>query len=291
MDVAFLGMGVMGKYMASRLVQSVSFKNVRVWNRTENSEGLAFAKQNGCEVFETAEEAVANCEFVCLCLGDGESVKGVLKRILPALDPNTLIIDFTTIGRDAAVDIKTSLLSNHRFIDAPVSGGDVGAKNGELVVMVGGSQKNFVEAKPVFNCVAKKTIHCGPVGQGQAVKMVNQVLCGIHMVALCEGLKLADELGVDEQTIVEVCSQGAAGSWALQNLGPMICKEDFSPGFMVKHMLKDLRINQEAINQMNSSFPGFQTALDNFEKVFGKKDQSGPDLGTQAMYKLYHQRN
>ena len=133
-------------------------------------------------------------------------------------------------------------------MDAPVSGGDVGAKNGTLTIMVGGREADFNECKPLFEAMGENITLCGDIGSGQAVKMCNQILCSLYMVGLCEAMQLAKHQGIDPSLIIEVCGTGAAGSWALSNLGTKIIDDDYDPGFAIKHIVKDLRLVQ-AINQ------------------------------------------
>jgi 3-hydroxyisobutyrate dehydrogenase len=133
-----------------------------------------------------------------------------------------------------------------------------------------------------------KTIrHCGEVGNGQAVKLCNQVLCGMHMVALCEAIALADRQGIDPLLAIEICSTGAAGSWALANLGPKIVAEDFQPGFAIKHLLKDLRIVRDTLSESEISLPGLELANQRLEQAAALDDGLGKEMGTQGMMRTY----
>jgi 3-hydroxyisobutyrate dehydrogenase len=150
--------------------------------------------------------------------------------------------------------------------------------------MVGGLESDFNEALPYFQAMGKNITLCGGVGSGQAVKMCNQVLAAVHMVGLCEAIALAQQQGIDPNLMIQVCSTGAAGSWALANLGPKITESDFAPGFMIKHILKDLRIVKE-IDQQNLS--GIELADKLFKIAAELENGKGAENGTQGMFKAY----
>jgi len=159
---------------------------------------------------------------------------------------NSLIVDMSTIGSQAACQISETLQKKKiNFLDAPVTGGDIGAQKGTLTIMVGGNKQNFEKALPALKAMGSKVVLCGEVGSGQRIKLINQLLCAIHTMALGEAFTLAQDWGIDQKIITEICGSGAAGSWALSNLGPKIIENDFAPGFKVKHIRKDLRLLKE----------------------------------------------
>ena len=165
-------------------------------------------------------------------------------------------------------------------LDAPVSGGDVGAKNAALSIMIGGD-KDVVEAvQPAFECMGKTIIHQGPAGSGQHTKMVNQILIAANMVAVCEGLLYGYKAGLDLKTVLQAVGGGAAGSWSLNNLGPRILDRNFEPGFFVEHFIKDMGIALAEAEKLNLSLPGLGLAKQLYEAVraqgYGRK-------GTQAL--------
>jgi len=206
--------------------------------------------------------------FFFTCVSDAPDVEKVLFSsggVVEYAKKSSLIIDFSTIGTKASKSLGHRLKQiGLRFLDAPVSGGETGAKNGSLTIMVGGADQDFSDSLPILKVLGKNIHHCGPVGSGQAVKLVNQILCGIHMVALSEAMRLAEIQEIDPSLIVEICSTGAAGSWALSNLGPNMIQSDYSAGFKVKDMLKDLRlVNEELSGQEILS--GVQLAQKLFE--------------------------
>ena len=286
---AFLGMGIMGASMAANLGRSTLKTNI--WNRTNPSPGIQIAKRAGCNVVKSIEEAVNSVDFIFTCVTDAPDVEKVLFSsggVVENAKKGALIIDFSTIGSKAAKSFGHRLKQiGLRFLDAPVSGGDIGAKNGSLTIMAGGTDKDFSDSLPILKVLGENIHHCGPVGSGQAVKLVNQILGGIHMVALSEAMRLAEIQEIDPNLIVEICSTGAAGSWALSNLGPKMIQSDYSAGFKVKDMLKDLRLVHEELLD-REILPGVNLAQKLFELVITTfpQDQGGL-MGTQSMVLAY----
>ena len=283
--IGFIGLGVMGSPMSQNAVKA-GF-TVKGWNRTQENRPLVTqAQTNGVDVVPTIQEAVTDAEVICICVSDVPDVNEVIfsdRGIAKNAQPGTIIIDFSTIGTQAVKEISAQLESyNLSFMDAPISGGDVGAQNGTLTIMVGGDRADYDRCMPIFQAMGKNITYCGAVGSGQAVKLCNQVLASLHMVALCEAMELAKTLNLDPNLVIEVCSTGAAGSWALSNLGNKVATSDFEPGFMIKHILKDLRIVQESLKDRN--LPGVTLANQMFETV---RDLGGAEQGTQAMIRAY----
>ncbi|MGL5132312.1 MAG: NAD(P)-dependent oxidoreductase [Planktothrix sp.] len=288
MKTAFLGLGVMGGYMSANL--AASGYSVNVWNRTPDRPGVKIASEAGANLVYSIQEAVTDVDIICTCVGDIPDVEAVIlgeKGIINFAKPGAIVIDFSTIGSEAARRISQQLESAKiQFLDAPVSGGDIGAKNATLTVMVGGDLNTFETVKPLLESMGKTIRYCGKVGSGQGVKLCNQVLASLNMVGICEALLLAQKQGIDPNLVVEICSTGAAGSWALSNLGLKVAEGDFEPGFMIKHILKDLRIVQETLN-CDPALPGIELA-DQLFKIVQKLDQGfGENQGTQAMIRAY----
>ncbi len=285
--IAFLGLGVMGGYMAANLAKEGYL--VKGWNRTPDRPGVAIATDGGVEVVSSLEEAVKGADVVFVCVGDVPDVEEVIlskEGVAEYAVSGTLVVDMSTIGTEAAKRIGTALKAKDmHFLDAPVSGGDVGAKQGVLTIMVGGEEEDFVQCQPLFAAMGKNIRLCGPVGSGQAVKMCNQVLGAVHMVALCEAMQLAQKLGIDPNLIIEVCSTGAASSWALSNLGEKIIQQDYQPGFAIAHMLKDLRLVKES--GAVKDLPGVEIAERLFKIVEELDGDGGKEQGTQAMIRAY----
>jgi 3-hydroxyisobutyrate dehydrogenase len=291
LTVAFLGLGVMGAPMTANIARRGFV--IKAWNRTPNRPGIAIAAEAGAIVVSSIREAVEAADVIFTCVGDVPDVEAVIlgsEGVIKYAKPGALVVDMSTIGSNAARKIGSELQNQHlRFLDAPVSGGDVGAQKGTLTIMVGGEVKDFEECKPLFEAMGKTICLCGPIGSGQGVKLCNQVLCALHMVGLCEAMKMAQEQGIDPKTIVEVCSTGAAGSWALENLGPKIIASDFNPGFMIQHILKDLRLVQETIQASQGQLPGVELA-DRLFKLVAELDNGSSEQGTQAMIRAYQSK-
>jgi 3-hydroxyisobutyrate dehydrogenase len=286
-EIAFLGLGTMGSPMAQNLAQA-GF-SVKGWNRTQRDRPLVEqADQKGVHVVPTIQEAVAEAQIVCICVSDVQDVKQVIFNdhgVINHAQPETILIDFSTIGPQAAEEIAENLQQfKLHFLDAPVSGGDIGAQNGTLTIMVGGEQADYEQSLPILAALGQNITHCGRVGSGQAVKLCNQVLCAIHMVALCEAMELAKSFSLDPNLMIQICSTGAAGSWALSNLGAKIAVADFAPGFMVNHILKDLRLVQECL--ADRELPGIALADQMFKLVC---DLDGGKQATQAMIRAYRE--
>jgi 3-hydroxyisobutyrate dehydrogenase len=291
--IAFLGLGVMGGAMAANLVKRGY--SVLGWNRTKDRPTIATFTSVGGTLADSLEDAVREADVVFSCLGDVPDVTEVLIGDIGAMHfarANTLFIDTSTIGSDAAKKIGNALMHDGlRFLDAPVSGGDVGARNGTLTFMVGGNPEDLQECLYLFEAMGSNIKHCGAIGSGQAVKLCNQTLVSVYMLALCETMQFAEKMGLDPRLIVDVCGSGAAGSWALTNLGMKVATGDYQPGFAIKHMLKDLRLVQEISDRQDLDFPvdlpAIALAMQNFQKVSQLDDGQGAEQGTQAMIRAY----
>lgn len=287
--LAFLGLGVMGKAMYINLHKSGCA--IKAWNRTKNSPNVeSLASEFRANIMNSISETVKDAEIIFTCLGDIPDVEEVLfsdEGVMKFAQPHSIIVDFSTIGSSSAQNIAQKLQTkNIRFLDAPVSGGDIGAQQGSLTIMVGGNFTDFQECEPYFNILGKNITYCGLVGSGQGVKLCNQVLASLHMIAICEALKLAQIQDIDPNLVVKVCSTGAAGSWALSNLAPKIINSDYNPGFMIKHILKDLRLVETALGE-NNDLPGIELAQKLFDITAQLNEGEGYNLGTQAMMKSY----
>lgn len=288
-EVAFLGLGVMGAPMAANLARRGY--GVKGWNRTSDRNSIKTAAAAGVEIVESIENAVKTAAIVFSCVGDVPDVKEVLlgeKGVINYASPKTLVVDMSTIGSTAAREIGAELEKYQlRFMDAPVSGGDIGAVKGTLTIMVGGKEQNFAECKPLFEAMGKNITLCGEVGSGQGVKMCNQILCTLNMIGICEAMQMAKRQGIDPNLIVEVCGTGAAGSWALSNLGAKIINSDYDPGFAIKHIIKDLRLVQEISQAGEIDLPGTELGDRLFKTVATMSNQEGLEQGTQAMIRAY----
>ena len=281
-NIAFLGMGVMGSPMAVNLQKAGH--RVTVWNRTGGSERLRAAVDAGCINADTIVDAVRDAEVVAVCISRAEDVEQVLLSsggVADNANAGTLIIDFSTIGPDAAERIGQACAQRGlRFVDAPVSGGDSGAIAGTLTVMAGGSPEDFAAATPIFEGVGKVIRHCGGIGAGNAVKACNQILVALHAVAMSEAIHYAETRGIDPLMMIEVCETGAAGSWALTNLGRRIVRGDLTGGFAIPLMLKDIGIVEDS----GISLPGVALARERFERALAVLGE-GATQGMVAGYR------
>ena len=289
--VAFLGLGLMGGSMAANLANKGY--EVAAWNRTSDRPGVKIAVKAGAKLVDSIEDAVQAATIVFSCVGDVPDVQSVLlgdRGVIKHALPQTLVVDMSTIGSEAAKAIASELNSQQiRFMDAPVSGGDIGAQQGTLTIMVGGDPTDFEECKPLLETMGKNITLCGSVGSGQAVKMCNQILCALNLVGICEAMQMAQHQGIDPNLVVEVCGTGAAGSWALKNLGTKIINEDYTPGFALKHIIKDLRLVQEINSSGDNKIPGTQLSDRLFKIVAAMENGTANEQGTQAMMRAYLQ--
>jgi len=283
--IAFLGMGIMGRSMARNLAQS--HKNVRIWNRTKHDWLKSHATETGAHLANTISDATASAEIIFTCFTGPDDVKSVLFSeggVASTAPKQAVIVDCSTIGPIAARAIGKELDEHGlNFMDAPVTGGDVGARNGTLTFMVGGSEENFKRCLPFLTAMGKTVKLCGPIGAGQSVKLCNQILCAVNLVAVCEAFDLARKLEIDPALVIDVCGGGAGGSWALSNLGPKIVSEDYAPGFMVKDMLKDLGF----VKTLAPELPGLTLAIERFEHSKALVGKDADRLGTQVMAEAY----
>lgn len=286
--VAYLGMGIMGAAMAANLARKGC--HVSVWNRTANRPGVALASEAGARVCATIADAVKDAQYIFSCVSDTKDVEHVLTGaggVSENAPKGALVIDTSTIGPQVAKNLNETLKrAGLRFLDAPVTGGDIGAKNGTLVIMVGGEEADFKEAEPLFQCIGKSASWCGAAGSGQALKLCNQIFCAANMLGLCEAYALAKNFNLDLNLLPGVLGGGAGGSWALQNLGPRIAKSDLAPGFRIEDMLKDLRLVQENSNGQ-LALQATQLAEEKFQEA---KQIGGTNLGTQAMKLAYEKQ-
>jgi 3-hydroxyisobutyrate dehydrogenase-like beta-hydroxyacid dehydrogenase len=253
MKVAFLGLGVMGYPMAGHL--KAKGHEVTVYNRTA-AKAEAWVKQHGGALGRTPAEAVKGAELVMMCVGNDADLMEVGGAALAAMPSGTILIDHTTASADAARSLYASARAKGiGFLDAPVSGGQMGAEKGQLTVMVGGDAAIFTIAKPLIDCYAKATTLLGASGAGQLTKMVNQICIAGLVQALAEGLAFAEKAGLDGAQVLDVISKGAAQSWQMENRGKTMLKREFKFGFAVDWMRKDLGICLDEARRNGARLP------------------------------------
>ena len=240
MKLAFLGLGAMGFPMAGHLAHAGH--HVAVYNRSTEKAKRWAGSFDGTACASIAE-AVRGAEIVMACVGDDNDVRQVCRAAFDAMDPGTLFVDHTTASALVAREMASAGAEKSiGFIDAPVSGGQAGAENGQLTIMCGGTQHDYQRAEPVMQAYAKAITHMGDVGAGQATKMVNQVAIAGLVQGLSEALSLGRSQGLDMKKALGAISQGAAGSWQMSNRGETMLDDSFDFGFAVDWMRKDLAI-------------------------------------------------
>jgi 3-hydroxyisobutyrate dehydrogenase-like beta-hydroxyacid dehydrogenase len=238
--VAFIGLGVMGYPMAGHLAKAGY--ETRVYNRT-TAKAEQWCQEFGGSHGLTPRDAAEGADFVFICVGNDDDLRSVVygdDGVLAGCGANTILVDHTTASADVAREIAER--ADVAFLDAPVSGGQAGAENGVLTVMMGGSQQAFEQARPVIMSYARAAELLGGVGAGQLTKMVNQICIAGLVQGLAEGLNFAQRAGLDGHKVVEVISKGAAGSWQMENRGDTMLDDKFEFGFAVDWMRKDLGI-------------------------------------------------
>ncbi|NQE64992.1 NAD(P)-dependent oxidoreductase [Caulobacter sp. RHG1] len=257
MKTAFIGLGVMGFPMAGHL--KAAGHEVAVYNRTAEK-ARKWAEKHGGQAFETIAEAVAGAEVVLLCVGNDHDVRDVVAQALPALAPGAIIVDHTTTSATVAREMAALLAQGGRaFIDAPVSGGQAGAENGQLTIMVGAEQASYDRVLPVIEVYAKAVRRMGEPGAGQLTKMCNQIAIAGVVQGVAEALHFAKQAGLPTDDVLAAISKGAAQSWQMENRWATMAQGKFDFGFAVDWMRKDLGIALDEARANGAKLPA--TAL------------------------------
>jgi len=280
--VALVGTGVMGASMARRLL--AAGYPLTVTNRTpERARPLVEA---GAAWADSPAAAAAGADAVITIVGMPEDVRAVYfgaaaAGLLAAAAEGALLVDMTTSRPSLAREIYAAAAARGlAALDAPVSGGDVGARDGTLSIMVGGDEAAFERAQPMFQAMGRTIVHQGPAGAGQDAKLANQVAIAGTMIGAMEALLYARRAGLDPATVLASIGAGAAGSWTLANLYPRAVAGDLAPGFAVKHFVKDLRIARDEAADLGLALPGLALVLSLYERLAA---EGGEGLGTQAL--------
>ena len=282
--IGFIGTGVMGNPMASHILKEGY--ELYVYNRTSaKTQSLVASGAHACDSPGSVAEM---CDIIFAIVGFPKDVETVFlgsNGIVEKAKPGSIIVDMTTSTPDlakkiASVAIKKGLHS----LDAPVSGGDVGAKSGMLSIMVGGKKEIFNRVLPLFELMGSNVVYQGSAGSGQHTKMANQIGIASSMLAMCESLTYAKAAGLDQKTVLKSISSGAAGSWSMTNLAPRILRDDYEPGFFVRHFIKDMQIAIDSSEAMGIPIPGLKVAKAKFDQI---ADQGLDNKGTQAVIKAY----
>lgn len=274
MKIAFIGLGNMGGGMAANLVKAGH--EVRAFDLS--SDALDLAKDNGCATFMAAKDAVQGVDAVVTMLPNGEIVRSVyFKDVIGVAPTAAVLIDCSTIDVVTVRKVETSAVAaGYMMVDAPVSGGIAAANGGTLTFMVGGREDAFEKAKPVLDAMGKAVIYAGPSGNGQAAKICNNMLLGIHMIGTCEAFAMAQKLGLDPQTFFDISSVSSGQNWSMTSycpvpgVGPVTPADNgYQGGFATALMLKDLRLAMEAAESADAAVPMGQRATSLYEDFNG----------------------
>lgn len=286
--IGWIGTGVMGKSMCKHLITSGC--TAFVYNRS--AEKTKELTDLGATLCSSPAEVAANSDVVFTIVGFPQDVEEVIlgeNGVIANAKEGTIVVDMTTSTPSLAKRIaEVAAAKNMAALDAPVSGGDLGAREGTLAIMVGGDSATYAAMLPFFEAMGKNIQRMGEAGAGQHCKMANQILIAGTMIGTVESLLYAAKTGMDLDQVIDVIGSGAAGSWSINNLGRRIAKKDFDPGFFIKHFVKDMGIALEEAANMNLSLPGLAMAN---QFYVAAKAQGLENLGTQGLYKVFEVMN
>ncbi|WP_394184442.1 NAD(P)-dependent oxidoreductase [Metabacillus halosaccharovorans] len=284
--VGFIGLGVMGQSMAKHILQAGY--SLSVYTRTkEKAEDLI---KLGAVWMDSISGLANECEIIITMIGYPKDVEEVYlgeNGIVSSAKPGTYVIDMTTSQPSLAKKIyEQAKLKDIYSLDAPVSGGDIGAREARLAIMVGGDKEAFDFCLPLFEKMGQNIVYQGEAGSGQHTKMCNQIAIASGMIGVCEAISYAKKSGLEPENVLKSITTGAAGSWSLSNLAPRMLADDFEPGFFIKHFIKDMGIALDESNTMNLYTPGLELAHQLYEKL---AESGFEDKGTQALVKLWEE--
>ena len=282
--VGFIGIGVMGKSMAGHIAKAGA--ELHIFTRTaQKAQALV---DDGAVWHDTPGKLAAACDVVITMVGFPKDVEDIYlgeDGIIANARKGAVLIDMTTSSPLLAEKIyEAAKAKGQSALDAPVSGGDVGARNAALSIMVGADQQDYDNVLPLLQLMGKNIVLQGKPGAGQHTKMCNQIAIASGMMGVCEALAYAESAGLDPKTVLGSIESGAAGSWSLSNLGPRIIGGDFEPGFYVKHFIKDMGIALDSAREMGMDTPGLALAHSLYKRL---SEQGYEDKGTQALFKIY----
>jgi 3-hydroxyisobutyrate dehydrogenase len=278
--VGFIGLGIMGRSMAQNLLKA-GF-GLTVYNRSKPPVDLLVSL--GAASASSPKAVAELSDVVITMVTDSEAVEDVVLGpggVIESAHDGLTLIDMSTISPSVTRRVSSSLAERGvSMLDAPVSGGDTGAREGTLTIMVGGDASVFEACLPILQVLGKKVVHMGGAGAGQLTKLANQILVACNMIGVCECLNFAKKAGLDADRLIDSLSAGAASSWSLVNLGPKMAKRDFAPGFKVKLLQKDLRYVLSSADDLDAPLPA--TAL--VHQLYKQLEEKGlGDSGTQAL--------
>ncbi len=281
MKTGFIGLGAMGEGMAKNVAKQGLLTSV--YNRTPQK-AVRLAEELNVDCCDSIAALTRQSDIILLCVSADEDVLNVVKQISLAVNPGSVIVDMSTVSMETARQAAQILRSRQAdFLDAPVSGGTEGAKNGTLAMMVGGSEPALEKARPVLETMTSRITHMGDTGSGQATKAVNQIMAAGINQAVTEALAFGQAQALDMDKVIQVISGGAAGNWFLQHRGPSMTKGVFKPGFKVALHAKDLKICQQMAEQAGIDLPLTQTTLDAYQQLM---EQGFADEDISSLYRL-----
>lgn len=283
--IGFVGVGIMGKSMVRNLMKN-DFE-VSIFAR--NKEKVLDVISEGANFYPTIKECVSGCDAVITIVGFPKDVEEVYfgeNGILENVKEGTYVIDMTTSSPKLAVEIfEKAKEKGLKALDAPVTGGDIGAKNGTLTILVGGEEEDYKACLPIFQAMGTNIHYEGKAGFGQHTKLANQIMIAGAISGVCEAMAYAKDKGLDVEKMLDSVSTGAAGSKQLELVSPKILGEDFAPGFFIKHFIKDMKLAKEEALTDNVNLDILSKVLENYEEL--EREGFG-DLGTQALIKHYN---
>ncbi|WP_346346535.1 3-hydroxyisobutyrate dehydrogenase [Thetidibacter halocola] len=277
MKIGFIGLGNMGAPMAANLVRA---------GHEVKGFDVAGLTAEGVTPAASARAAAEGADVVVTMLPNGTILRAVADDVIPVMRPGAILLDCSTVDVDSARAVAHQAdEASLGALDAPVSGGVGGAAAGTLTFMVGGSKAAFEAARPLFDVMGQKAVHCGPSGNGQAAKICNNMILGVTMIATCEAFALADKLGLSRQAMFDVVSTSSGSSWSMNTycpapgIGPKTpADNDYKPGFAADLMLKDLRLSQQAADSVDADTPMGEAAMELYRRFVEQEDGKGRDF-------------
>ena len=284
MKIGFIGIGVMGEAMAGHLL--AAGHEIYIYNRTKSKAEALIAK--GAHWCEDVSGVAKSAQLIFSIIGmpsDVESVYLGTGGLVESSQEGIILVDMTTSSPELAKKIfEAGRSKGIKVMDAPVTGGDVGAKNATLTIFVGGEESVYNEILPILELMGKTIVFTGGPGTGQHAKMANQISIAGAIIGMSESLAYAKNAGLDLETIIKAISSGSGNSWQFANMGPRIVKGDYAPGFYIKHFMKDMRIALQEAKDMNIQLPGLDLVINLYETA---EIPNLEEMGTQALYKRY----
>jgi len=281
MKVGFVGLGAMGELMA-RNIDTAGYL-AAVWNRTPGPADK-LSEELQVPAAGSLAELARQVDIVLCCVSADSDVSQVIDKLLPGLNAGSTVVDMSTVSSDTAITSSRTLAGvGAAFLDAPVSGGVEGARNGSLAVMIGGDAKVLTRVRPVLEAMGNHIVHMGPVGAGQATKAVNQIMAAGINQAVTEALAFGQRESLPMEQLIEVISAGAAGNWFLEHRGPTMISDSFNPGFKVALHHKDLLICQQMAQKQGHDYSVINKTISDYRQLL---DKGVGDEDISALYRL-----